>query len=510
MNNLNLQVIPFRPEEDHVLLGYIQGASTDNFYQPIILDLIESNPLFSEAIKSVLIAQYNLSSFKVDFTFTDSALASVTSAQTGKLTSTSEDLSLNFNTKKVKPRGIEILPGNTWGARVENGFLVDSYIVTGDETSSSYSWVSLLIDDELGGDIKAEDTLIFLYTLPESYFKTNTTIADTKYPGASRASKESEVVNIVDFETIKYSGDLRLLTKIKINNTDYYTGTYSDTPTTEVLSLDYKNKIIKIGRKISPKDVVVIEYYSHPQNITYSGFGSGSSWYGFDCNPEYSHKIKDLWGTYNTADILDKQIALYLEPSSVLRVRFTAYTDIIGDTVGAVDVKAWSCFDTRVATGASYCKYCLKHKVYDAGVEFTLGRNNFNSANSWGFATLGVNYYDENTSSFTFDVDLPYCLPIGKIMLSTISGIESTLIRADNYGGGIEIPDDEDPIPDSDNLMLKSLFNVGTWGGGSYNLGGEILVKISSTVLNTCTEEEVYELVRRHIPPDVVFTIKYI
>jgi len=510
MNRLNVQVVPTRPEEDHVLLGYIHGGSSENFFQPIILNLVEGSSYYRGEQKSILAAQYSLSSFQVDLSFTDSALASITSVQTGRIKSVTEKLNLKFNTKKIESRAVEILPGNTWGIRVDNGFMVDSYVVSGDETPSNYSWASLLLDDEFGTNIQADDTLVFIYSLPELYYKENTTVTDTKFPGNGRVDTEREIGIIQNINTIGYSGDLRTLKKIKINNVDFYSGVYDDTPTNEILNLDYNQKSIRISQNLSPQDSVILEYYSHPQSFVYTGFGSGSSWYGFDCNPEYSHKIKDLWASYTTSDLIDKQIALYLEPSAVMRVRFTPYTDVIGDVVGSLDIKCWSCFDIRPATASPYAKSCLKHKVYDAGVEFTLSRGNFNSANSWGFATLGVNYYDENTSSFTFDSDLPFCVPISKIFLSTVNGMESTLIKADNYGGGILMPKDEDYIPEEDLPILKSLLNVGTWGGGAYSLGGEVVVKVSATALNNCTEEEIYKVVKQHMPPDVVFTIKYI
>lgn len=417
--------------------------------------------------------------------------------------------SISFLNSPITVKGIKISNNKSWLPLIQNGtFWRTGYTVKASGIEPEDSWLRKALPNT------EDHNVILIYSIPEMSYSSVGSSAASFPPGNYVTNKETAIVSSPD--KITYFGDIDELLELKINGTVKFTGSYTGVESSTYLKeLNRPLKYIQTKVNLGPDDTVELKYKSFANRFVYTGFRSASGFQCFDCNPEAGHFICDNQGPHASADLLLPGITLYLVPSAALKYSFVPAPS--GSSVlGTLKMQ----FLRAVNYGETHF---VRHIEGISREQISL-RDGGTTANTWGYATFGRNYYDEVsvTAEDLFSSTIPSMVPIGRILLTAPASVNSINV-ADIRARGGGVPDDysfESINTEEDGTdTLRSFYDLGIWEGKAIKKGGVAEFEIDRSLLktdendpnpNTFLASEIYDIVKRNVPPGTAVEIKYV
>ncbi len=412
----------------------------------------------------------------------------------------------------VRIRGIYVSPANSWYPIIENGVVWRRHIIQSQETvdttlpaSGQSSWL-------LRSGLVTGDEVFLIYTVPEVRYGKLTQGVFRTFPASGFHLREvTESVFPSAPGKLRYEGDARVITGITVNGAvkfpssgEVFDGSIENT---YIKNIDYKMKTISVEDAYAPEDVIQVTYLAYANYINYSGYKDfNSDWWSYDCNPEYGHVIKDpSTGNYqNAVDALMAQTIIYMIPAAYMKVETTVPTGTAFQF--AMTIR----FESAFNWGESHF---VRHLI-GQDQEDVSTRQQDGPINTWGHAVFGRNYYDEQAFVVDdiFSQTIPSMLRLGKIVIGAPASVNALAV-ADTRRRGGGLPEDfpmEAVNTNAEGIdTLRGYWDLGIFGGAAIREGGVMLVKIDPSILNTFSEEEVYQIVRDRTPPGIDINISY-
>lgn len=415
------------------------------------------------------------------------------------------DYKISVLNSPIRFLGFHISRAGSWHPLVSPGRVVRKYIVPPFEPETSWLIRSGLFPG---------DEVYLIYSLPEIAYRTLVTEGSSStFPG-SGASLERiiEYGSVVGPSQIHFSYEMKVLYKIEVNGVVKFSGIYDGTKEVGYIrGIDQQKRIIDIADSLNPDDIVVLTYLSYPDFVSYHGYRDyRNEWYTFDANPESGHWIADPASEINipSQTALVSECTLYLIPSAYMVITTTPVTGDPSGRVADIAIQYVSAYDYGET-------HFLRHWV-GRSVEDIVPIQKKSTRNTWGHAVFGINVYDEGIHSVVdiFSRDVPSMLPIARIVLTapaSASAVQVADMR--RRGGGVPM---DFPMVAVSSLAsegvdkLRSHWDLGLWDGQMIKEGGVIEIKVSSSILEKFTKEEVEEQVRMRVPPGIYYVIHYV
>lgn len=417
--------------------------------------------------------------------------------------------------KAIRVEGIHITKADTWCPIVLPGNIWrPGYTLVASGLEPATSWLRKAIPDD-GEDHQ----LILIYAVPEYRYAVESSGGIT-FPPTGSFKEMQETVAALEPQKISYLGKLDILTEIVINGTTKFSGTFYEAESdTFVRAINKDLKQILLKDTVSPDDHIQIKYKSYNDYYVYSGYRDASGvWWPFDANPEYGHIIGDDQSGTNilSSDALLNQITLYAIPSAAIEMVFVPDPSS-GSNLGTLNLKFYRACDYEET-------HFVRHIISNELTEAIDTRDGKTVINTWGYATFGRNYYDENNTlgGDIFNSIVPSMIPLGRFVLSAPASVKSVSIADIRQRGG-GVPEDftfTGVQADSDGLnKLRGFYDLGIWLGKAVKEGGVLEVQIDSSLLKTDENDtnpdtflasEIYEIVRSTVCPGIDFEIRFI
>jgi len=412
---------------------------------------------------------------------------------------------LTAHNTQIKLTGIKETESGSWGIGVTPGVVFRSYTLP--EYEESDVWYRSI--PELAGEAGIGKQCLLIYSVPESTYFPRHTITNQDFPGNTAAyNLVKEKATATGPNTITYNKAIAKLLSITINGTVKYNSDNLD----YLKSLNQNLNTIEVKGSVDPDDDIVLEYYTFSEEYVYLGYRNKNknAFFSFDANPEYGHYTGDA--TYDTlrptSDCLIEQITIYAIPSAVATFTVSAPTDDSG--LPLLTINFYSAF----SYGESHF---IRHAV-GVQLEEIIPRLSDGPPNTYGFALLGRNYYDESSvpKRDIFSRSIPCMLPLGRAILK--APLNASIIKTADIrvrGGGI--PEDFDftllrSEPDAIET-LKGYYDLGNWDGQAIQEGGVVRITVDPSNLvengGNCTEQEISEIVRQRIPPGISWELVF-
>lgn len=528
MNSLNLIFGPSMPKElDSVGLSFLSSPTlqpdyavasfTEYRYVPANTTNVVSLDIFSDylGLDKNLDINVAIPSITLQNSYTGAT------NYTGTQKVGDDPVELKVLNSEIKVTGMHISAAGTWHPSIRPGVIWKKHIISSSEPASSWLIRSGLVPG---------DEVILIYSVPEHRQIPDYTKTNLNFPSSAKYRLTKEVASLVDPDKVQYYGDLKIIKSVSVNGSAIHAGSLdyaSDNSTTSTLIrlVDTNTKTIIFSRTFSPLDTIEIIYYSLVDDFIYYGYSDyQGNYFPLDLNPEYGHYIgdpTDLSIRPSSMALLERVI-LYVMPTAYCLLRRA--NDIISSAFEPAidDSEKLGTLNLRFIRAEAFNeRNFLRHLVTADVSSASPGTNLYGSSSlaAWGYAMSGRNYYDEYSVSNTDIASevIPSMLPIGRFSLSVPPSIKSVA----NYdirtrGGGLREDFELTGIEQSDVASIKGYFDVGTWAGAPYKEGGIIQITIDSSILranetelNKYSEEEIYEIVKAHIPPGIQFEIIY-
>lgn len=425
----------------------------------------------------------------------------------------------------IEVLGINISKANSWRPIIKPGVVWRPYIlqVGATEPGSAISWIRRAIPEPSDGQ---PQYIILIYAVPEHRYGTEVTTLNLPFPpNPARFKVLKEIGQATAPNKISYDGIIHSITEITINGTSRFSGTYTGVEDDDYIkAIDFSLKTIDVSRELLPDDIIEITYNSYADFYNYSGFRSYNAssliqtWYPFDANPEYGHVIGNDTdeNIVNSSIALLNKVTLYAIPSAIMVPTFVEDT-VDPDRIGTLTLTFHRGVDFNET-------HFVRHMVSPGDItEKIITRSGGAVANTWGFATLGLNYYDEQVilGGDRFSNRFPYMIPLGRFVLGAPAAVES-VSNADIRirGGGVpsEYPDIAVDSTSGGIDTLKGFLDLGIWEGKAIKDGGVVEIKIDPSKLTTDENNtdptkflasEIEEIVKGMVPPGIDYEIVY-
>lgn len=368
------------------------------------------------------------------------------------------------------------------------------------QVSTQTSWLAR-------SGLKPGDEVLLIYTVPECRYGPLQTNSSTTFPGPqARLRLCKEYGSMISPNKVAYRTPLKVITKITVNGVVRFNGSFDGTSEDDFIkSIHHDIQQIELAQNLSADDVVELETLGFTDSYLYTGYlqQPNSNWYVFDANPEYGHYVGDpRTDTLKTSSSsLLEQITIYCIPSAYAKIQYGTVGENSSVRLNFVSAFSWG--ETHF----------VRH-IIGQSEEDIQTRQQDGPTNTWGFAVLGRNYYNE-ASSYPDDVyslSVPSMMPLGKVVMAAPASFRSVQV-ADirERGGGVPVdyPLQAVNTQSSGLDFLRSFLDLGIWEGSVVDEGGAVEIWINSNVLDQYTEDEVWEIVRQHITPGVDFEIIY-
>jgi hypothetical protein len=414
----------------------------------------------------------------------------------------------------IRVAGMHISKAGTWCPIVKPGTVYRPYkIVRSREPEDSWL-LSVLNGDEEDAEV------LLVYSVPEYRYGIENTTTSIKFPPNSARFKTVREVGFSNGpHKIGYSGDLYQLLEVKINGVVQFSGTYTGVEEdTYLRGIDFTVKLIDVSKALGPEDLIELKYLSYADYHVYTGYRDASgTWFPFDANPEFGHIIGDPTTRLyrNSAEVLLEQITLYALPTAAIKLIYTSESS--STYVGHLKLR----FYRASAYGETHF---VRHIVSSETTEEISARDGGTVINTWGYALFGRNFYDEQNvdGGDIFDSKIPSMLPLGRFVLAAPASVRSVSV-ADirQRGGGVPLDFPMIGVETQENGLdkLRSFLDMGIWEGKAIKEGGVIEIEIDRSLLktdeddpdpNTFLSSEIYELVKKQVPPGIDFEIRFI
>lgn len=416
----------------------------------------------------------------------------------------------------VKVAGVNISMAGTWCPLIQPGVVWRyPYTVTTSGIEPSGSWLRTAFDTS------KDHVLILVYAVPEYAYGPTSSGGLTFPPSPSVYKQMRETVVVVDPNKLGYEGDIDILTKVTVNGTVKFTGSYTGVESSTYLKgIDKLTKRIGLLSSLAPDDEVTIEYLSYNQFYIYSGFRDASgNWWPFDANPEYGHVIGDDQSQTLrlSSDALLKQVTLYAIPTAAIEVSYTPNTDPYSSSLGSLALTCKRAIDYGET-------HFVRHIISSEPTELIDARDGNTVINTWGYATFGRNYYDEQntTGGDIFNTTVPSMIPLGRFVLGAPAA-EGSVSVADirQRGGGVPLDFPMVAVDSQESGLdkLRGFLELGIWESKAIKEGGVVEIQIDKSLLKTDENDtdptkflatEIEEIVKKNISPGIDFEIKYV
>lgn len=457
--------------------------------------------------------QFNVS--KINAFSNPNSLGLVSVSDIVKLTSEQWGPKVLNNTLKIA--GMQITEAGTWYPIVQPGLVWrNGYTISASGIEPSGSWLRIAIPED-----GVDHNLILIYATPEILYSEtqagNYGLNFPPQPAKFKTMKERAVV--VDPHKIGYNGSIDVLQKIVINDATVFNGTYTGVESDSYIrSLDKLLKHIDVKKGLAPDDVVEITYLSYSDFYIYSGFRDRyNNWWPFDANPEFGHIIgDDQEEVYSlSSEALLKQITLYAIPSAAIEYGFTPSAS--GNNVGTLWMKAYRAIDYGET-------HCIRHIISSEPVEALDSRDGGTVLNTWGYAILGRNFYDEQSryGGDIFNTIVPSMIPLGRLVLGAPASVNSvTIADIRERGGGVPLDFPMVAVDSQEDGLdrLRGFFDLGIIEGKAIKEGGVVEVKLDLSILKTDPDStdpdtflavEIDDIVKSLMPPGIDYIIQYV
>ena len=405
----------------------------------------------------------------------------------------------------ITTTGIKVTRAESWGIGITPGVIFRSYVVPAYEQSSVWFRTGALASKTTPGT-----KCLLIYSTPECFYPAKLGASSAVFPGSDgryRATTEKAATGGPN--RITFSGDIAVLTSIKVNGTSKYSGSYDGSASDSTIkTLNSELKYIDVSFSLAPDDVITLGYYTYLSEYTYLGFrdGQAGGYYCFDCNPEYGHFIAD--DRYNqiraSSDALAEQITVYAVPSAI--ALFTVEPPASGDDLPTAVVTFYSAYDFGES---HFIRHAIGHQD-----EIISPRISEGPLNTFGFAVFGRNYYDEtgNEQGDIFSATIPSMLPLARVLIKAPAS-SSVVKHADIRirGGGIPLDFDLTNLASEGSTLvdIAGYFDMGRNDGKAVQSGGVVTITIDPSVLDTFTDAQIQEIVQQRMAPGISYDIVY-
>ena len=424
----------------------------------------------------------------------------------------------------IKVNGMRITPAGTWYPLIQPGIVFrEGYVMAASGLEPANSWLKRAFDPNSTSGVDQYFTLI--YSIPEVLYSTTVSgnVGNTFPPTQAKYKVVKELATPTSPNTVGYEGELEVLRSIRVNGTvrasGLFTGNEAGSGDIFFKSIDKLTKEIKLRTSIAPDDTVELEYLNYSDHYVYTGFRDVSgNWWPFDANPEYGHYIgnSDTNGFDLSSDALLNQITLYAIPTAAIRYYFVESSSG-SNTIGTLYMQVQRAVDYGET-------HFVRHMVSSEPVERIESRDGGSVINTWGHASFGRNYYDEQNQygGDIFSFTVPSMIPLGRFVLAAPAAVQSvTVADIRERGGGVPMDFPLVGVESQENGIdkLRGFLDMGIWEGKAVKEGGVVEIQIDKSLLKTDPDSmdpttflpsEIYEIVRNQIPPGIDFEIKYV
>lgn len=436
----------------------------------------------------------------------------------GSVTLTSNKWSFNVINTAIRVTGIHMTKANTWCPLLQPGTVWRTqYTLATSGIEPANSWLRKAIPED-----NQDHKLILIYSVPEYRYNTEVASAGLKFPpDPAKFITIKEIGSVIGPNKISWAGSLDIVKEVVVNGVTQFSGTFTGVESDDFLKgINKTLKTIDIAKSLGPDDYVELTYLSYASYYIYSGFRDASgSWYPFDANPEYGHIIGDdqTQEYRQSADALLEQATLYAIPSAAMEYIYTESAGGTGQVLGTLQL--------RFYRGIDYGEtHFVRHIISGENIETIDSRDGSTIINTWGYATFGRNYYDEQNQIVgdIFSNIVPSMIPLGKFVLAAPAAIQSVSVADIRQRGGGVPPDFPMAAVETEENGLDTLrgfLDLGIWEGKAIKEGGVIEIEIDISLLktdpndtdpNTFLADEIYQEVKKQVPPGIDFVIKYI